>query len=81
MDYKKLLNEVDEEIKDLEYQITMQTLALDEIHETLKDFSIKMIDYKIAERKIETAELNRGKLIIRLNEALKIKHIIEKYKD
>ena len=81
MDYKKLFNEVDEEIKDLEYNINNLTATLDELHEILRDFNVKVIDYKLTQQKIENAIANRNKYIARLSEALKIKHIIEKYKE
>lgn len=81
MDYKKLFNEVDEEIKDLEYNINNLTATLDELHEILRDFNVKVIDYKLTQQKIENVTANRNKYIARLSEALKIKHIIEKYKE
>jgi hypothetical protein len=81
MDYKTLINEVDEEIKDIEYNINALTGTLDELHEILRDFNVKVIDYKLTQQKIENTTTRRNKYIARLSEALKIKHIIEKYKE
>ena len=81
MDYKKLINEVDEEIKDVEYNINILTGTLDELYEILRDFNVKVIDYKLTQQKIENTIASRNKYIARLSEALKIKHIIEKYKE
>lgn len=81
MDYKTLINEVDEEIKDIEYNINALTGTLDELHEILRDFNVKVIDYKLTQQKIENTTTSRSKYIARLSEALKIKHIIEKYKE
>ena len=81
MDYKTLINEVDEEIKDIEYNINALTGTLDELYEILRDFNVKVIDYKLTQQKIENVTANRNKYIARLSEALKIKHIIEKYKE
>lgn len=44
MNYKALINEVDEEIKDIEYNINNLTATLDELHEILRDFNVKVID-------------------------------------
>ena len=46
-----------------------------------KASNVKVIDYKLTQQKIENAMANRNKYIARLSEALKIKHIIEKYKE
>ena len=81
MNYKALFNEVDEEIKDIEYNINALTGMLDELHEILRDFNVKVVDYKLTQQKIENATTSRNKYIARLSEALKIKHIIEKYKE
>ena len=81
MDYKTLINEVDEEIKDIEYNINALTGTLDELYEILRDFNVKVIDYKLTQQKIENTTTSRNKYIARLSEALKIKHIIEKYKE
>jgi hypothetical protein len=81
MDYKTLINEVDEEIKDIEYNINALTGTLDELHGILRDFNVKVVDYKLTQQKIVNATTNRNKYIARLSEALKIKHIIEKYKE
>ena len=81
LNYKALINEVDEEIKDIEYNINNFTATLDELHEILRDFNVKVIDYKLTQQKIENTITSRNKYIARLSEALKIKHIIEKYKE
>ena len=81
LNYKALINEVDEEIKDIEYNINNFTATLDELHEILRDFNVKVIDYKLTHQKIENIITSRNKYIARLSEALKIKHIIEKYKE
>lgn len=81
MNYQTLINEVDEEIKDIEYNINALTGTLDELHGILRDFNVKVVDYKLTQQKIVNATTNRNKYITRLSEALKIKHIIEKYKE
>lgn len=81
MNYQTLINEVDEEIKDIEYNINALTGTLDELHGILRDFNVKVVDYKLTQQKIVNATTNRNKYIVRLSEALKIKHIIEKYKE
>lgn len=81
MNYQTLINEVDEEIKDIEYNINALTATLDELHGILRDFNVKVVDYKLTQQKIVNATTNRNKYIARLSEALKIKHIIEKYKE
>lgn len=81
MNYQTLINEVDEEIKDIEYNINALTGTLDELHGILRDFNVKVVDYKLTQQKIVNATTNRNKYIARLSEALKIKHIIEKYKE
>lgn len=81
MNYQTLINEVDEEIKDIEYNINALTATLDELHGILRDFNVKVVDYKLTQQKIVNATTNRNKYITRLSEALKIKHIIEKYKE
>lgn len=81
LNYKVLINEVDEEIKDIEYNINHLTATLDELHGILRDFNVKVVDYKLTQQKIVNATTNRNKYITRLSEALKIKHIIEKYKE
>jgi hypothetical protein len=81
MNYKVLINEVDEEIKDIEYNINNLTATLDELHGILRDFNVKVVDYKLTQQKIVNVTTNRNKYIARLSEALKIKHIIEKYKE
>ena len=81
MNYQTLINEVDEEIKDIEHNINTLTGTLDELHEILRDFNVKVIDYKLTQQKIENTTTSRNKYIARLSEALKIKHIIEKYKE
>lgn len=81
MNYQTLINEVDEEIKDIEYNINALTGTLDELHGILRDFNVKVVDYKLTQQKIANATTNRNKYIARLSEALKIKHIIEKYKE
>ena len=78
---KQILHEVDEEIKLLEGSISSLTIELDEYYNILRDSNIKVIDNKITQDKFNKATVTRNKYIIRLNEALRIKHIIEKYKD
>jgi hypothetical protein len=78
---KQILHDVDEEIKLLERSISSLTIEMDDYYETLKDCSVTVIDNKITQEKLSKARSCRDRDVNKLNEAIKIKHMIEKYKD